>query len=222
MDLLLQPFFGLEPWLFYGLLGALVVGESAALFAVVLPAELALVGVGLVVARGQASLTVAIVVAVIATVAGSAIGYEIGRRSGTRPLDSALWRRHPRALELAAAALASNSGLAVLVSRWTSAGRIVVPRLAGAYRVPYPRFAGYNVVGGVVWVVTFVALGTYAGASLDAVGPIAWVLTGLAAAGIVVGWATRRLRRPRRRSATADVPARSTGATGPSPFRIGA
>ena len=199
MEPLLQIFAGLDGWVVYALLAVLVFGESAAVVALLLPGELALLAAGVLAARGHASLPVAVAVAVAAAICGHAAGYELGRRYGLRLLSRPWLRRYADAVEGAAALIARHGGAAVFFGRWMNVSRIVVPLLVGAGRMRYRTFTLYNVLGGVAWVLTFVLLGTIAGASLDAVertvGSMSSWATGFIALVLAVVWMRRRTRR---------------------------
>lgn len=201
VDTLLQTLTGLDAWAVYVLLGVLVFGESAAVTALLLPGEIALLAAGVVVARGHAELPIVLAVAVVAAVAGHAAGYELGRRHGLRLLRLPLLRRHADAVDDVAALVTRQGAAAVFLGRWTNVSRVLVPLLVGTKRMRYRTFTLYNVAGGVVWVAVFVLLGTAAGASLDTVQRVtghasSW-LTGAVAIGAAIGWAWRRTRRRR-------------------------
>ena len=198
METLLQTLTALDAWAVYALLGLLVFGESAAVTAVLLPGEIALLAAGVIATRGDASLPVVIAVGIVAAVGGHAAGYEIGRRHGLRLLRLPLLRRHASSVHQAAALVARHGGAAVFLGRWTNVSRVLVPLLVGTGRMRYRTFTLYNVLGGVAWVLTFVLLGTAAGASLDAVHRLAghassW-LSGVIVLGLAAGWAIRRAR----------------------------
>lgn len=205
METLLQTLNGLDAWAVYALLGLLVFGESAAVVALFLPGEIALLAAGAVAARGHASLPLVLAVAIAAAICGHAAGYELGRRHGLRLLRLPLLRRHARSVDDAAALVARYGGVAVFLGRWTNVSRILVPLLVGIGRLGYRTFTLYNVLGGVAWAVTFVLLGTAAGASLDVLHRIAghassWT-TGVIVVALVAAWIWRRVRRRTRRDA---------------------
>ena len=187
---------GLDGWVIYGLLALLVFGESAAVVALLLPGEIALLGAGALAARGHASLPLVIAVAIVAAISGHAVGYEIGRRYGLSVLKRRLLRRYADGIDRTAALVARYGGPAVFLGRWTNVGRIVVPLLVGVGRMRYRTFAVFNILGGTAWVLTFVLLGSAAGASLDVVertvGRASWWLTGLFAVALAVRWLWRR------------------------------
>lgn len=198
MDPLLHTLAGLDVRVVYALLALLVFGESAAVVALLLPGEIALLVAGALAARGHGSLPLVVVIAVVAAIAGHAAGYELGRRYGLRLLRGRLLRRYAGAADGAAVLVARHGGPAVFLGRWMNVGRIVVPLLVGAGRMPYRTFTLYNVLGGVAWTVTFTLLGAAAGASLEAVertvGHASWWATGVVAVGLAGSWAWHRGR----------------------------
>jgi membrane-associated protein len=192
---------GLDSWLVCLLLALLVFGESAALLAVFLPGELALLLAGGYVGLGHVAFEIVVAVALVAAIAGQAAGYELGRRYGLKVLRWRPLRRYAPALERASSLVTRFGPLAVLLGRWLNVTRVVVPLLVGAGRMPYRGFALCNVLGAMAWVLSFVTLGAFAGASLDAiegaVGRASWVLLALVALAPVTTWLWRRLRRKR-------------------------
>lgn len=182
----------------YTVVALLAFGEAAALIGLVLPGELAVLLGGVVASSGNASLPVMIAVASLAAIAGDSVGYEVGRHAGPRIL---AWppfaRRFGSKVTEAAAYLERRGGRAVFLGRWTSLLRALVPGLAGMARMPYGRFLVWNVVGGIAWATTFVALGYLAGSSWRQVERIAGraslLLLGLIVLGFLIRWLTRRL-----------------------------
>ena len=196
MDSLLEALTALDGWLVYTVVAILVLGESAAVVAVVMPGELALLVAGALAARGHVWLPLLVVIAAVAAVAGHVAGYEIGRRYGLRVLRWRPLRRYASTVDATVALVGRHGAKAVFLGRWTNVSRVLVPLLVGAHRMPYRTFTVYNVVGGTVWATAFVLLGSVAGTSLPAVeralGQASWVTTG-ALAGLCVGfWVWRR------------------------------
>lgn len=201
MDQLLQTLAGLDTWVVYAVIGALVCGESAAVVALIMPGELTLLAAGALVATGHLSLPVVLLVTASAAVVGHAAGYELGRRFGLRLLRWRPLRRYADAVVDMAGLVVRHGGMAVFLGRWTNVGRIIVPLLVGAGRMPYRSFATYNVLGGVAWVSVFVVAGRVAGASAGAVqratAQVSWWVVALVVVAAVVGWVWRRVERRR-------------------------
>ena len=169
LDVALETLGRIDGWTLYALLGVLVFGESAALVAIVMPGEIALLVAGALVAQGRVSLPAVLTVAIVAAVGGHLAGYAMGRRYGLRILEWRPLRRYASSLDAAASLVARRGATAVFLGRWTNVTRIAVPLLVGAGRMSVPRFLLFNVLGGAAWAVAFVLLGAAAGASLSMV-----------------------------------------------------
>ena len=152
----------LSGWVAYGVIAALVFGETAVFLGFVLPGETAVVLGGVLASRGHLSLPTLVVVVVVTAVVGPLVGYEIGRRMGDRLFAARALRRIPGGPARARTALRERGGLAVLLGRFVAFVRAVMPAAAGAVRVPYRTFFIYNAAGGLVWGVGYCLLG-YAG-----------------------------------------------------------
>ena len=173
--------------------------ECAAFFGMVFPGEtLALFG-GFLASQGVLDVGDLIILVCLGAILGDSIGYEFGRRLGRKwLLRYGRWvgvrERH---LIRAEQFFADHGGKAVLLGRTTAFLRAFTPFVAGASRMPYRRFVLYNAAGGILWSVTFVALGYVAGASwrvLESwIGRASIILAGLVALGLGTAWLWRKL-----------------------------
>jgi membrane-associated protein len=188
----------LHGWVAYGLIAALVFGETAIFLGFVLPGEAAVVLGGFLASRGHVSLALLITVVVVTAVVGPLVGYEIGRRMGDRLFASRVLRRIPGAVEKATSTLRNRGGTAVLAGRFVAVVRALMPAAAGAAKMRYRTFALYNVAGGIVWGVGYCLLGYLAGSAYAVVerrvgAGLAIALAAAVAAAVVI-WAVRRHR----------------------------
>ncbi len=194
---LIDAILGLRGLVAYSVVGLLAFGEAAAFVGLVLPGEIAVLLGGVLASQQRVSLVSMLLVANVAAVAGDSAGYELGRHFGTRVLRLGWMQRHESKLHRAERYLQQRGGRAVLLGRWTSVLRALVPGLAGMARMPYGQFLVYNVIGGVAWATAFTLLGYVAGASFRQVervaGRASLILLGLLLAGFALRWAARRL-----------------------------
>ena len=180
----------------------LVFAEDAVFVGFVIPGETAAVLGGVDASRGHVGLTAVMVTVVVAAVVGDSVGYEVGRHLGPRLLARPVLTRHRDRVDGARAFLARRGGSAVLLGRFVAFFRAVMPALAGLSHMPYRRFLAWNVVGGVVWGVTFVLLGYLAGSSYAAASRTVGRGTAVGACALAVlaavVWHVRRSRAARR------------------------
>ena len=166
MSRVVEAILGLRGVLAYGLVGLLAFAETAAFAGVFVPGELAVLLGGVLASEGRVSLAVMLAVAILAAVAGDSVGYLVGRSLGPRLVASrAVERWLGDQIRRATAYLHRRGSVAVVLGRWTSVLRALVPGAAGLARMPYGRFLVANIAGGVPWATTFVLLGYGAGTS---------------------------------------------------------
>ncbi|BCJ63253.1 DedA family protein [Polymorphospora rubra] len=167
---LLMRLADLPPGLIYVVAAALVMGETALLLGLVVPAEGTLLLVGFLAYTGTLRLGPALVVVIAAAVVGDALAFRAGRRYGPRLRASGFgarvgeerWARADRML-------GRMGGRGIAGARWVAFARTLVPRLAGSAGMSYRRFAPWNFVGVVSWVGGSVVVGYLAGESYAAV-----------------------------------------------------
>lgn len=170
MDGMLTALAGLDGAVLVGILGLFVFAESAALLGLLVPGELILLVGGAAAASGRVSALAVVGVGMVAAISGEAAGYALGQRFGARVLARA--ERHPRLarhLPRVTSLLQDRGAVVVVLSRWASPLRALVPLLAGSTRMPYRRFTVANVAGGVLWVALVVWAGYAAASSLEVV-----------------------------------------------------
>jgi membrane-associated protein len=188
----------LSGWVAYGLVAALVFGETAVFLGFILPGEAAVVLAGVLASRGRISLELLIAVVVVTAVAGPLVGYEIGRRMGDRLWQVQLLSRIPGGVDKTRTVLRERGGLGVLVGRFVAIVRALMPAVAGAAQVRYRVFLIYNVVGGVIWGVGYCLVGDLAGSAYTVVERRVGAGLAIAVAAVVVAvaavWAVRRHR----------------------------
>jgi membrane-associated protein len=188
----------LSGWVAYGLIAALVFGETAVFLGFVLPGEAAVVLGGVLASRGHVSLALLIAVVVVTAIAGPLVGYEIGRRMGDRLFASRVLRRIPGGVDRATSTLRDRGGAAVLAGRFVAVVRALMPAAAGAAKMRYRTFALYNVAGGIIWGVGYCLLGYLAGSAYAVVerrvGVGLAIALAAAAAAVAAIWAVRRHR----------------------------
>jgi membrane protein DedA with SNARE-associated domain/membrane-associated phospholipid phosphatase len=181
----------------------LAAGESAAFLGLFLPGEVAVILGGVLAGTGIVPLWVMIPVAVLGAVVGDSIGFWLGKRFGPWVLSRPKMARFAGRLDLAESNLARRGWWALVVARFTSFLRAVVPFAAGMASMPYRSFIAGNVIGGVLWGSAYTLVGFVAGDSWPTVEH--WLGRGgliLAGVAIVIGgivWSGRWVARNRGR-----------------------
>lgn len=152
----------------------IVFAETGLLIGFFLPGDTLLITTGLLCQRGQLKIAdidgiwFVIPVLIAAAVIGDFVGFQIGRRLGprlySRP-DSRLFRRDH--LEKATDFYNKHGGKTIVLARFLAFIRTFAPTVAGAAGMPYPRFAFFNIIGGVVWVVSLTLAGYFIGKAVE-------------------------------------------------------
>ncbi len=142
----------------------IVFAETGLLVGFFLPGDTLLLTAGLLAERGELAIFVLIPLLIVAAITGDATGYAIGRQAGPRLYsreDSRFFKR--RHLERAREFYQKHGGKTIVLARFLAIIRTFAPTVAGAAEMPYRRFAFYNVLGGVLWVLSMTLLGYVVG-----------------------------------------------------------
>jgi membrane-associated protein len=144
----------------YALLFAIIFVETGVVVMPFLPGDSLLFVCGALAAVGGLSLPLLIALLITAAVLGDALNYSIGRRIGPRvwTFEQSRWFNR-KAFERANAFYERHGAITIIVARFLPFVRTFAPFVAGVAAMSYRKFALYNVVGGVIWVVSLTWLG---------------------------------------------------------------
>ncbi len=147
----------------YAGLFAVIFAETGLLIGFFLPGDTLLFSAGVLAAAGLFQLHWLIVVCAIAAVLGDSVGYYLGLKygQGLFKKNSGLFKKEN--LKKAEAFYAKHGSLTIVLARFVPVIRTFAPTLAGTARMSYVHFLVYNVIGGVLWVLTGLLLGFYLG-----------------------------------------------------------
>jgi membrane-associated protein len=202
----------------YVLVGALVFAEAALLIGFVLPGETAAVVGGVLAGAGSVNLQAMMTVVVLSAILGDSVGYVVGRTAGPWLLDKRPLRGS-YAVQRTKGLLERRGGPAVLIGRFVTFARAVVPGLAGMSGLRYRTFLGYNALGGLLWGVGYTLLGYVVGRSFTRIvsdlSTASLVLIGVVALAVVVYVLLRRRSQRGRVEDRVPRPPAALGATGP-------
>jgi membrane-associated protein len=151
----------LGPWL-YVLLFVIVFCETGLVVTPFLPGDSLLFAVGALAATDGSTLSLPLIAVslIIAAILGDATNYAIGVRVGPKVFSrESSWLLNKKHLERAQKFYEKHGGKTIILARFIPIVRTFAPFVAGIGRMSYARFASFNVVGGVVWVTSFLGLG---------------------------------------------------------------
>ena len=99
----------------------------------------------------------------VAAVVGDAVNYSIGYWIGPRAFSGKIPLLKQEHLLKAQTFYVKYGGKAIFLARFIPIIRTFAPFVAGIGRMNYAKFAMYNVIGAIVWVVSFLMLGYFCG-----------------------------------------------------------
>ena len=151
------------PWV-YGLLFLIVFCETGLVITPFLPGDSLLFVAGTLAAVGGMNVLVLLGLLMVAAVVGDTVNYWVGHYLGPRVFhfpDSRFFKKEY--LEKTHAFYEKHGGKTIIIARFIPIIRTFAPFVAGIGRMTYGRFITYNVVGGIVWVLSFVLGGYFFG-----------------------------------------------------------
>jgi membrane-associated protein len=100
---------------------------------------------------------------IVAAILGDLVNYHIGKYIGPKAFSGKYRFLKKEYLEKTQQFYNKHGGKTIIYARFIPIIRTFAPFVAGIGTMTYLRFAAYNVVGGVVWVVSFLLLGYFFG-----------------------------------------------------------
>lgn len=152
--------------LLYVLLFAIVFAETGLVVTPFLPGDSLLFAVGALatVENSVINLPLTLVLLCIAAILGDAVNYAIGARVGPAVFRSESSRfLNKEHLKRTHEFYENYGGKTIILARFMPIIRTFAPFVAGIGKMGYASFATYNVVGGIVWVSSFLLAGYFFG-----------------------------------------------------------
>ncbi|HEU4623565.1 MAG TPA: DedA family protein [Steroidobacteraceae bacterium] len=152
---LLQQF---GPWI-YVILFAIIFAETGLVVTPFLPGDSLLFAVGALAAvdtTGTLNAPVISFLLALAAVLGNTVNYQVGRTIGPRAFTGRVRFLKVEYLRRTEEFFEKYGPMTIVVSRFMPIIRTFAPFVAGIGRMAYVRFQGYNILGGVSWVMLFI------------------------------------------------------------------
>jgi membrane protein DedA with SNARE-associated domain len=140
-------------------------------FGVPAPGETILIAAAVYAGAGQLNIVLVVLVGFLAAVAGDNVGYAIGHYGG-RPLVLRFGRYvflTEERLDKAERFFARHGGKVITIARFVEGLRQANGVVAGLAEMSWRRFLAFNALGAALWVVTWSAVGYFAGAHIEAI-----------------------------------------------------
>ena len=145
----------------YLILFLIIFAETGFVVIPFLPGDSLLFAVGALIAKGNTGLDIYLMglLLIIAGVTGNSVNYYLGSFFGAK-----VFKPNNKILKLeyyekTKEFFKKQGGKAVIFSRFLPIFRTVAPFVAGVGKMNFASFTYYNVVGGVLWIVSFLGLG---------------------------------------------------------------
>jgi membrane-associated protein len=160
LDLMIKT---MGPWS-YVILFLIVFCETGLVVTPVLPGDSLLFAVGTFAALGSFDLTLLIAILTIAAIAGDTVNYWMGNYLGPKLFHGEgprfLNKKH---IERTHQFYEKHGGKTIIIARFIPIIRTFAPFVAGIGSMDYRKFIAYNVIGGIVWVVSLTLAGYFFG-----------------------------------------------------------
>lgn len=145
----------------YLILFLIIFAETGFVVTPFLPGDSLLFAVGALIAKGNTGLEIYLMglLLVIAAVTGNSLNYSLGSFFGSKvfkPQNKILKLEY---YEKTQKFFDKEGGKAVIFSRFLPIFRTVAPFVAGVGKMNFGRFTFYNIIGGLLWIVSFLGLG---------------------------------------------------------------
>ena len=155
------------PFLFYLVIGIIIVIETGLLIGFFLPGDSLLFSAGLVAsARDDINIVILISVIFLAAFIGDQVGYVIGRKLGRPYLERKNSPRMQKMLARSERFYERYGWWSVVIARYIPWVRTFVPPIAGTVKMNYYKFLSANALGALLWGVGITLAGYYSGSIL--------------------------------------------------------
>jgi membrane-associated protein len=147
-----------DVWI-YAILFLIIFAETGFVVTPFLPGDSLLFAVGALAAvdtSGTLNAGVVSVALTLAAILGNSLNYSIGRAIGPPAFSGRYRFLKVEYLQRTEAFFQRYGGMTIVVSRFMPIIRTFAPFVAGVGRMPYARFQGYNIAGGLSWVMLFI------------------------------------------------------------------
>ncbi len=143
----------------YAILFLIVFCETGLVLTPFLPGDSLLFAAGALSALGSMQLLPLMILLIIAAVLGDAVNYAVGHYLGPKALTGRYRFLKPAYLQKTQSFYDRYGGKTLIIARFLPIVRTFAPLLAGVGNMPYRRFSFYNIIGGVLWVISMTGCG---------------------------------------------------------------
>ncbi|ANE50473.1 DedA family protein [Flavisolibacter tropicus] len=149
----------------YLILFLIIFAETGLVVTPFLPGDSLLFAAGAIIAKPESGLSILLMcgILIVAAILGDLVNFHIGDYIGPRAFSGKIKLLKKEYLEKTQAFYDKHGGKTIIYARFIPIIRTFAPFVAGVGTMSYGRFAFYNVIGGVLWVASFLFLGYFFG-----------------------------------------------------------
>ncbi len=147
----------------YAILFAIIFVETGLVIMPLLPGDSLLFAAGAFTAKGDFNLLLLGGLLSVAAIAGDSLNYAIGHYLGPKVFTRNYRWLNQQHLRRTEAFFERHGGKTIIMARFVPIVRTFAPFVAGVGAMSYPRFLLFNVVGGLLWIWSFLLLGYFFG-----------------------------------------------------------
>jgi len=149
----------------YLILFLIIFAETGFVVTPFLPGDSLLFAAGAIIAKPESGLNIFLMAAllIVAAILGDLVNYHIGKYIGPKAFSGRYKLLKREYLEKTEAFYNKYGGKTIIYARFVPIVRTFAPFVAGVGSMTYSRFASYNVIGAILWIVSFLFLGYFFG-----------------------------------------------------------
>ncbi|MCX7997937.1 MAG: DedA family protein [Leptospiraceae bacterium] len=151
-------------YLTYAILFLIIFAETGLVVTPFLPGDSLLFAIGAIAARGILDIFTIIILLIIAAILGDTVNYWVGYFFSEKVLSGEelklINRKH---IDKTHEFYEKYGGKTIIIGRFVPIVRTFAPFVAGVGAMNYRKFIIYNVVGGILWIISFTVLGFFFG-----------------------------------------------------------
>lgn len=149
----------------YLILFLIIFAETGLVVTPFLPGDSLLFAAGAIIAKPETELNIFLMcgLLIVAAILGDLVNYHIGKYVGPKAFSGKYKLLKKEYLDKTQLFYNKYGGKTIIYARFVPIIRTFAPFVAGIGTMRYGRFASYNVIGGIIWITSFLFLGYFFG-----------------------------------------------------------
>ena len=149
----------------YLILFLIIFAETGFVVTPFLPGDSLLFAAGAIIANPESGLNIFLmcILLIVAAISGDLVNYHIGRYIGPKAFSGRYRFLKKEYLQKTQSFYDKYGGKTIIYARFVPIVRTFAPFIAGIGTMSYRKFASYNIIGGILWISSFLFLGYFFG-----------------------------------------------------------